>query len=142
MTIACILAQKGRDVATIQPVQTLRDVVGVLAAKHIGALIVVDAAGTMHGIVSERDVVRVIAKHGCDALDEPVSKFMTTNVVTTLEDEAVISAMQKMSKGRFRHMPVMGDGRLVGMISTGDAIKYRLEQMEQEQSALREYIAG
>ncbi len=142
MTVARILAQKGRSVTSVQPHQTLLDVVDVLAAKHIGAVVVADIEGKMHGIVSERDVVRALAKHGCDALDDAVSNFMTRDVVTTTESEGVISAVQTMSKGRFRHMPVVADGRLVGMISTGDAIKYRLEQMEQEQSALREYIAS
>ncbi len=142
MTIGCILAQKGRSVTTIQPTKTLRDVVEVLAAKHIGAIVIADADGRMEGIVSERDVVRAIAQQGCDALDGPVSTYMTKNVVTTTDEESVISAVQKMSTGRFRHMPVVADGRLAGMVSTGDAIKYRLEQMEQEQSALREYIAS
>ena len=141
MTIGRILAQKGRGVTCVQPHQTLHEVVGVLAAKHIGAVVVTDDDGKMHGILSERDVVRALAKHGCDALDDAVSEFMTRNVVTTTEDEGVISAVQKMSKGRFRHMPVIAEGRLVGMVSTGDAVKYRLEQMEQEQSALRDYIA-
>ena len=141
MTVGSILAQKGRSVTTIQPNRTLRDLIDVLAAKHIGAVIISDADGIMHGIISERDVVRAIAKHGCDALDDPVTDYMTKDVVTTTETETVIAAVQKMSKGRFRHMPVLIDGRIAGMVSTGDAIKYRLEQMEQEQSALREYIA-
>ena len=141
MTIACILARKGRTVATVLPHQTLRDVVDELAAKHIGSLVVTDDQGSMQGIISERDVVRAIAKRGCDALDDAVTDVMTKDVVTATEADSVISVVQKMSKGRFRHMPVLVDGRLVGMVSTGDAVKYRLEQMEQEQSALREYIA-
>ena len=141
MTVARILAQKGREVTTIRPHQPLRDAVDILAAKHIGSLVVTDVNGKMHGIVSERDIVRMIAKRGCDALDDPVSAVMTADVVTASEDESVISVVQKMSRGRFRHMPVVVEGRLVGMVSTGDAVKYRLEQMEQEQSALRDYIA-
>ena len=142
MTIGSIIAQKGRSVTTIQPSRTLRDLIDLLAAKHIGAVIIADADGNMQGIISERDVVRAIATHGCDALDDLVTDYMTKNVVTTTEAETVISAVQKMSKGRFRHMPVIADGRIAGMVSTGDAIKYRLAQMEQEQSALREYIAS
>ncbi len=142
MTIARILAQKGRNVTTLGPQKTLRDVVDTLAAKHIGALVIVDDEGAMVGIVSERDVVRAIAKHGCDALDEAVAQYMTRDVVWAAESDSVIAAVQKMSVGRFRHMPVLNKGRLVGLISTGDAVKYRLEQMEQEQSALREYIAA
>ena len=141
MTIGAILAQKGRSVTTIQPNRTLRDLVDILAAKHIGAVIIADADGSMLGIISERDVVRAISKHGCDALDDLVTDYMTKDGVTTTDAESVISAVQKMSKGRFRHMPVLADGRIAGLVSTGDAVKYRLEQMEQEQSALREYIA-
>ena len=141
MTIGLILAEKGRSVTTLQPNHTLRDVIDVLAAKHIGAVLIADADGHMHGIISERDVVRAIAARGCDALEDLVTNYMTRNVVTTTEAETVIAAVQKMSKGRFRHMPVIENGRIAGMVSTGDAIKYRLAQMEQEQSALREYIA-
>jgi CBS domain-containing protein len=141
MTVGRILTRKGRAVSTVEPHSTLADVIAVLGAKHIGALIVADSSGTMLGIVSERDIVRAIADHGADALQDPVSHVMTKNVVTASEDDSVIEIAQKMSNGRFRHMPVLKDGRIVGIVSTGDAIKYRLEQMEQEQSALREYIA-
>lgn len=141
MTVGRILTRKGRGVATVQPHAPLSEVVRLLAARHIGALVVADVEGTMLGIVSERDVVRAIADHGADCLDDPVSHVMTKNVVTAVESDGVLEVAQKMSAGRFRHMPVLKDGRLVGIVSTGDAIKYRLEQMEQEQSALREYIA-
>ena len=141
MTVAHILAQKGRAVATVQPHATVRDVVDTLAAKHIGAVVVADVEGRMHGIVSERDVVRAIATHGCDALEDAVSGIMTKDVVAAKEDDGILDVVTRMSRGRFRHMPVIADGRIAGIISTGDAVKYRLEQMEQEQSALREYIA-
>lgn len=141
MTVAHILAQKGRHVSTLRPEQTLRDAIDVLATEHIGSLVITDRNGSMVGILSERDVVRMIAKHGCDALDDAVSTVMTQDVVTGSEADSVISVVQRMSKGRFRHMPIVEGQRLVGMVSTGDAVKYRLEQMEQEQSALREYIA-
>lgn len=141
MTVARILARKGRAVTSIEPHATLRDVVDVLADKHIGALIISDASSALLGIVSERDVVRAIAKKGPDALDDAVSHHMTKEVMTASEDEGVIDIAQRMSKGRFRHMPVVSKGRVVGIVSTGDAIKYRLEQMERDQDALREYIA-
>jgi CBS domain-containing protein len=141
MSVAQILASKGRDVVTMQPQNTLRDVIDALAAKHIGALIITDLQGKMHGIVSERDVVRAIAHHGADALEDPVSNYMTKNVVTATEDASVLEVVGKMSTGRFRHMPIVTDGKLVGIVSIGDAIKFRLAQMEEEQSALREYIA-
>ena len=141
MTVAQILAQKGRAVATVQPHATVRDVVAVLAARHIGAIVVADIEGEMHGIVSERDVVRALAAHGCEALDDSVSGIMTKDVVTAAENDDILDVVSRMSRGRFRHMPVVVDGRITGIISTGDAVKYRLEQMEREQSALREYIA-
>lgn len=141
MTVARILASKGRDVVTMRPTATLRDVVDMLAAKHIGALVVTDDDNRIAGILSERDVVRAVARHGADALEDPVGNFMTKDVVTATEDATVLSVVGKMSSGRFRHMPIVADGKLVGIVSVGDAIKYRLAQMEQEQSALREYIA-
>ena len=91
--------------------------------------------------MSERDAVRAIAARGPTALHDSDSQFMTKDVVTTNEDQSVIEVVRSMSTGRFRHMPLIVDGRLVGIVSIGDAIKYRLEQMEAEQSALREYIA-
>ena len=141
MTVSRILARKGRAVTLAEPHATLRDIVDILADKHIGALIVSDASGALLGIVSERDVVRALATHGPDALEAPVTHYMTRDVVTASEDDSVIAIAQKMSNGRFRHMPVMKDGRIVGIVSTGDAIKFRLEQMERDQDALREYIA-
>ncbi len=141
MTVARIIAGKGRDVVTTGPRSTLRDVVDTLAAKHIGALIIVGADGAIQGIVSERDVVRAVARHGADALEDPVSNYMTTEVVTATEEETVLSVVGKMSEGRFRHMPIVADGRLVAIMSIGDAIKYRLAQAEEEQSAMRQYIA-
>ena len=141
MTVARILAGKGRTVTTVQPHATMREVIDILATKHIGALIIADDDGSMKGIVSERDVVRILAKKGVEAMDDPVSSFMTKDVKSASEEDGVIDVARRMSAGRFRHMPVVTDGRLVGIVSVGDAIKYRLEQMEAEQSALREYIS-
>lgn len=141
MTVAHILAHKGRAVTTVQPHAMVRDAVDALAARHIGAVVVADVEGHMHGIVSERDVVRALAARGCEVLDEAISSIMTKDVETAAEDDDILAVVSRMSRGRFRHMPILSDGRLAGIISTGDAVKYRLEQMEQEQSALREYIA-
>lgn len=141
MTVARILARKGHSVATIEPHATLHDVIGMLADKHIGAVVVADASGAMLGILSERDVVRAVANEGSAALDHPVSQHMTKKVVTAHPDDGVIEIAKRMSQGRFRHLPVVVEGRLVGIVSTGDAIKYRLEQLERDQDALREYIA-
>jgi CBS domain-containing protein len=141
MTVARILESKGRDIVTMQPHHTLRDVVDTLAAKHIGALIIADDDGKMQGILSERDVVRAIARHGADALEDPVTRYMTAKVVTTTEDESLHVVVTKMSNGRFRHVPVLRDDKLIGIVSVGDAVKFRLAQIEQEHNALREYIA-
>jgi CBS domain-containing protein len=141
MTVARILARKGRAVTMVEPHATLRDVVDVLAKEHIGAVIVSDAAGALLGILSERDVVRAIASGGPEALDDAVSQHMTKDVVTAGEDDSVLDVAQKMTRGRFRHMPVVAGGRVVGIVSTGDAVKYRLEQLEQDRNALQEYIA-
>ncbi len=141
MTVGLVLSKKGRDVFAVPPDTKMRDVVKILAEKHIGALLITGQEGAMEGIVSERDVVRALADHGSEAMDAQVSRFMTRDVVTATEDESVIRVAQKMTSGRFRHMPVIAGGRLAGIVSVGDAIKYRLEQMEAEQSALREYIA-
>ncbi|MGD0633309.1 MAG: CBS domain-containing protein [Beijerinckiaceae bacterium] len=141
MTVARILRTKGRDVVTMMPQNTLRDVIDVLAAKRIGALVIAGSDGKMQGILSERDVVRAIALHGADSLEDPISHYMTADVVTAAEDETVLGVVTKMSNGRFRHMPVIKDGELVGIVSIGDAIKHRLAQIEKEHSALKEYIA-
>lgn len=141
MTVARILAGKGSNVDTVSSTASMRDIVDALAAKHIGALVILDANGAMQGIVSERDVVRAIATHGIDALEDPVTNYMTRNVVTASVSDTVVEVARRMSTGRFRHMPVLEGGRLIGLVSVGDAIKHRLEQMEAEQSALREYIA-
>ena len=141
MTIARVLREKGREVVTMLPRNSLRDVIDVLAAKRIGAIVVTDPDGTMRGILSERDVVRAIAHYGADALEDPISRYMTAKVVIASEDESVLAVVTKMSNGRFRHMPVIKDDKLVGIVSTGDVVKYRLAQIEQEHSALKEYIA-
>ena len=141
MTVAQILAGKGRTVTTAKPHATMREVIDILAARHIGALVIADDDGAMKGIVSERDVVRTLASHGIEAMDKSVSSFMTKDVKSATEDDDIIDVARRMTAGRFRHMPVVADGRLVGIVSVGDAIKFRLEQMEAEHSALREYIS-
>ena len=141
MCVSRILQRKGRGVLTVFPDMTLLDVVDVLAAEVVGALVVIDERGSLVGIISERDIVRAIARRGSNALDRLVSDHMTRDVVTATIDESIDGVLAKMSAGRFRHVPVLEDGRLAGMISSGDAVKYRLDLLETEQSALREYIA-
>jgi CBS domain-containing protein len=141
MTVRRILAGKGRDVVTISPDRTLSEAVGLLCDRKLGALVVTDASGAVIGIISERDIVRSIALRGAGALSEALSRSMTATVVTTSESATIQSVMSDMTAGRFRHMPVLDDGRLAGIISIGDVVKHRLAEMEDEQQALREYIA-
>jgi CBS domain-containing protein len=142
MTIARILAMKGREVVTAQPHRTLLEICEILAARRIGAVVIADAHGQLLGILSERDIVRAIGLGGASALDDPASSHMTTEVVTTGESETLLATVEKMNNGRFRHMPIMKNGRLDGLISIGDVVKFRLAEMEREQSALREYISA
>lgn len=142
MTVARILAKKGCEVATTQPHRTLREVANLLAARNIGAVVVADVQGRVLGILSERDIVRAVATRGGDGLDDAVSIYMTTRVITASEEDTVLATVEKMTSGRFRHLPVVKDGQLAGIVSIGDAVKFRLEEMEREQSAMREYIAS
>lgn len=141
MTVRRILAGKGRDVVTISPDHTLSEAVRLLCDRRLGALVVVDDAGAVAGIISERDIVQSIALRGAGALSEPVSQSMTSSVVTTVETATVQSVMTEMTTGRFRHLPVLEQGRLAGIVSIGDVVKHRVAEMEDEQQALREYIA-
>ena len=142
MTIARILAAKGGDVVTTQPHWTLAEVAEVLVAKNIGAVVVVaDVQGIVIGILSERDIVRAVAKRGTAVFNDAVSMHMTAEVITTSEDERVHVAMEKMTNGRFRHLPVIRHERLVGLVSIGDLVKHRLAEYEYEQKVTREYIA-
>jgi CBS domain-containing protein len=141
MTVARILAVKGTDVFTTQPHRTLSEAAELLVSRNIGAVIVADSQGTVLGILSERDIVRAIVRLGAQVLDDAVSAHMTSKVVTTTEDESIHATMEKMNLGRFRHLPVIKDGKLGGILSIGDVVKYRLAEMEHEHSALREYIA-
>jgi CBS domain-containing protein len=141
MTVARILAAKGKDVVTTQPHRTLAEAAALLMTKNIGAAVVVDAQGRVLGIVWERDIVHAIGKSGAAALTDAVSKHMTTAVVTAHEDESVDTTMEKMTVRRCRHLPVVAGERLVGIVSIGDVVKYRLDQLEHEHRAMREYIA-
>ena len=141
MTVASILAAKGRDVLTTTPTRSVADAVAVLARRRIGALVVVDEGDRIVGIVSERDIVRLIATRDFDALEQPVSAIMTKSVMTCSEGETIDSVMARMTRGRFRHLPVVGEGRLRGIVSIGDVVKARIEQVEHEADEMRSYIA-
>lgn len=140
MTVTLIFAAKGRDVVTIDPAATLAEATRLLAEKRIGAALILGADRRLVGIISERDIVRALAAGGAAALEEPVSKMMTRKVETCNEGETVASIMERMTAGKFRHMPVIDQGRLSGMVSIGDVVKHRLHEMETESGAMREYI--
>jgi CBS domain-containing protein len=142
MNVAQILKQKGRDVLTTAPHHTLRQAAEVLGRRRVGATVVADAAGAALGILSERDIVRAIGLHGGDVLAEPVSKYMTANPITVGEDADIDELMRLMSEGRFRHLPVVEGGRLVGIVSIGDIVKHHVDALHHERDSLREYIAS
>lgn len=142
MNVARILKDKGRDVTTMSPNMKIKEVIGVLAEKRIGAAVVCDADLRLAGIISERDIVRILAANGPAVLDEPVSKFMTKEVMTCVERDTVHWLMEEMTSRRFRHMPVVEGGRLIGIVSIGDVVKRKIEETEQEAIALKEYIAS
>jgi CBS domain-containing protein len=142
MTVKSILSSKGNAVTTASPDRTLQDIAHTLADKKIGAIVVTDGEGAILGIVSERDLVRAVARGGPEALKDVVGAHMTRKVVTTTEDKTIVSVMEDMTRGRFRHMPVTAGGRLAGILSIGDIVKHRVEEMEKEHSALRDYIAS
>ncbi|MGL5115811.1 MAG: CBS domain-containing protein [Beijerinckiaceae bacterium] len=140
MTVATIIATKGRDVASAAPHHTLAEVSEVLASRRIGALLVMGSDGELKGIVSERDIVRAIAKSGAAALEEPVSQHMTAKVITCEESDLISAVMGEMTRGRFRHMPVVNGKKVVGVISIGDVVKQRIAEAESESRLMREYI--
>jgi CBS domain-containing protein len=142
MTVARILKEKGRDVLTIQPHRTLREVAALLGSRGVGAVVVSDAAGAVLGIISERDVVRAIGASGAAALADPVSRHMTAKVSTVGEDASIDEVMSTMTAGRFRHMPVVANGRLIGIVSIGDIVKRHVDALHHESVLLREYIAS
>ena len=138
-TLSLILSQKGRDVVTTAPHRTVREVAQLLHEKQIGAVVVTGADGIVLGIFSERDVVKVLAA-GDKALDDSVSKHMTSRVVTATEEAGVLQLMERMTDGRFRHIPIVERGRLTGLVSIGDLVKFRIAEIETERQAMLDYI--
>jgi CBS domain-containing protein len=139
MTVRAILDSKGHHVQTIEPDVKLSAAIKALAERKIGAFLVM-SRGRIEGILSERDIVRVLGERGAGALDEPVSAVMTRKVVSCRRSDTVSAIMEMMTLGKFRHLPVVEDGRVVGLISIGDVVKLRVREYEFEQEALREYI--
>ncbi len=141
MTVARILAVKGRDVFTTQPHRTLQETARLLSDKGVGALVVTGADGAVLGIISERDIVRALADGGAAALDDSVSRHMTSDVFTATSGACINDIMERMTHSRFRHVPVVEDERLAGLISIGDVVKHRIAEIETEHRAMRDYIA-
>jgi len=140
MNVETILSVKGSEVITIGPTATLEEAIAVLGKHRIGAVVVLGADQRVIGILSERDIVRALSERSAGALKEPLSQSMTRVVVSCCEADTVSDLMERMTRGRFRHIPVLEQERLVGIISIGDVVKQRLGEMERESEALRDYI--
>jgi CBS domain-containing protein len=142
MSVSHILKSKGRDVITAKATDSLNAIAQTLASKKIGAIIVLSESGKIEGIISERDVVRCLAAKGAEALDVPVSKIMTKGVKTCSDEDSETELMALMTENRIRHLPVVNHGKLSGMISIGDVVKFRIEAIEREAADMKAYIAG
>ena len=140
MTVKAILSVKGTEVLTIEPTTNVAAAAKLLAERKIGALVVTGPDQRVVGIVSERDIVQELAAHGPAALDLALTEVMTRKVTTCSASDTISSVMERMTAGKFRHLPVLDQGRLAGIVSIGDVVKHRLQEMEREQSALRDYI--
>jgi CBS domain-containing protein len=144
MNVKSILAAKkaslGGDIVCIEPSANLNAAAKLLSTHRIGAVLIRGAGGRLAGILSERDIVRAVSESGGDALMLPVSQVMTRNVATCGEEDSVANIMEWMTAGKFRHMPVVSKGELVGLVSIGDVVKHRVGEIEQESEAMRDYI--
>ncbi len=142
MNVGGILKDKGRQVETAGPDTSLQDIAAVLGKKKIGALVILNDKGKIAGILSERDIVRAVGEGGFSALKKSASEVMTKKVVSCSESDTVSDLMETMSKGRFRHLPVVMNGQLTGIISIGDVVKQRIAEAEFEAEEMKRYIAS
>jgi CBS domain-containing protein len=140
MIVKAILSAKGGDVISIEPTASLETAVRTLTEHNIGALLVLGPDRRVIGILSERDIVRVLAERGAGVLAQPLSQVMTRKVVTCSQSDTVDVLMERMTTGKFRHLPVVEQDQLIGVVSIGDVVKHRLQEMERESAALRDYI--
>src|SRR3954471_9450792 len=139
MTVRAILDSKGHQIESVEPDVKLSAAIKILAERRIGAVLVMNK-GRIEGILSERDIVRVLGERGARVLDEAVSAVMTRKVVSCRQSDTVAGIMEMMTLGKFRHLPVVEEGMVVGLISIGDVVKWRVREYEMEQEALRDYI--
>ena len=139
MTVRAVLESKGSNIVTVEPSATVRTAVQLLSERRIGAVLVM-AGKQIAGILSERDVVRVLGERGAAILDEKVEQVMTRKVVTCHPADTIAAIMEKMTERKFRHLPVVEESKVVGLISIGDVVKWRVQEYEREHEALRDYI--
>ena len=142
MAVAHILKQKGAGVITVQPADSVQAIVDILAKHRIGAVVVVDHEGAIAGIVSERDVVRAMAGDAAGVVGKSARDIMTAKDRTCTPQDSETDLMQMMTESRIRHLPVVADGRLAGMVSIGDVVKFRMEEIEREADHMKSYIAS
>jgi len=142
MKLSVILKNKPAAIISVLPETSITGVVNVLAEKRIGAVLVIDSTEKLVGILSERDIVRTLAKHAANTFTMTASQLMTPNPTVTSPHNTVAEAMEIMSDGRFRHLPVVDNGKLMGLVSIGDVVKARIDQQEHEVDSLRAYVVG
>ncbi|MEO1313770.1 MAG: CBS domain-containing protein [Pseudomonadota bacterium] len=143
MTVRQILKSKGsNEVLTIKPEMTVAEAARILSERRIGALIVSRDGAGLDGMLSERDIVRELGTRGASVLNDPVADLMTAKVVTASPDDVSVQALEKMTEGRFRHLPVLEGGAMVGVISIGDVVKHRISEVVAENTALTDMIVG
>jgi CBS domain-containing protein len=142
MLVSQILKDKGDLVFTASPNETVAAAAALLHSRRVGAMVIVDRDGAIAGILSERDVVRVVAEKGATALSDPISSCMTTDVVFAAPTEPIQSLLERMTDRRIRHLPVVKDGRLVGIVSIGDLVKSKIAEAEAEAANLKAYISA
>ncbi len=143
MTVRQILKSKpNHDILTIKPSASVADAAKILSENRIGALIVSADGASLDGMISERDIVRELGKRGVECLKDPVSALMTAKVITAAPNDVTVQALQKMTDGRFRHLPVLEEGKTIGVISIGDVVAYRIAEVERENQDLTEMIVG
>ncbi|HUF45651.1 MAG TPA: CBS domain-containing protein [Aestuariivirgaceae bacterium] len=142
MSVAAILKEKGTDVATAPGKTTLAEIAVLLERRRIGAVVITGPRGAIEGIVSERDIVSAVARSGTDVLNRPVSEVMTRAVRSCVPTDSIYELMNVMTEHRVRHLPVVVDGKLQGIVSIGDVVKQRIAEIEFEASEMKRYIGG
>ncbi len=142
MTVRAILKGKGQRVITVASGTSIKDVVATLTRESIGAAVISDDGATVAGIISERDIIQGLARYGAALLEKPASELMASQVASARLDMPILHILDLMTQGRFRHMPVLENDRLIGLVSIGDAVKARLDILESEAAQLKDYIGG